>query len=255
MPLPHTSCPANADCPWDQFDPEWYVNHNYHTLREDDKHILELMRDFFAKSLAGRQLGRGLDLGTGANLYPALAMLPFCEEITLMERGAANRRWLRSQISGPEGYSQSWDPFWETLAKETAYAQCIDPRKMLGERARVEYGDVFQLGQRQFDMGTMFFVAESITARLEEFQEATQRFVGSLRIGAPFAAAFMNKSDGYTVGNHRFPAVAVTEEDVTRCLSEVAEIAKLVLVRSNKPLREGYQGMFLALGKAEKVNN
>src|SRR5690606_18943386 len=148
VPHAHTGSPANVDCPWDQFDPEWYVDHNYGVLREDDKDILKWMRDFFVEFLGENRHYRGIDLGAGANLYPALAMLPFCDEITLVERGAANRRWLRREISGPHGYRGTWDPFWETLAEAEPYARCADPRKALRDRARVQYGDVFQLARR-----------------------------------------------------------------------------------------------------------
>ena len=74
----------NADYPWDEFDPEDYFAHNYASLRDDDREILEIVRSYFADQLGDLPMHslRGIDVGTGANLYPALAMLPFCEEIT-----------------------------------------------------------------------------------------------------------------------------------------------------------------------------
>jgi hypothetical protein len=241
---------SNADCPWDDFDPDWYANHNYRTLREDDQQLLMLVRDFFSEAVTRQRRRRGVDLGAGANLYPALTMLPFCDEVALAERGAANRRWLRDQLTRPGGYGPSWDPFWRELAVAPPYRDLPDPRTALRERARVQFGDAFKLGTRRWDVGTMFFVAESMTAREREFQQATWAFVYSLRIGAPFAAAFMKNSRGYTVGSHRFPAVAVNEIDVRHCLSTVARVSEIVPIRMFKPLREGYQGLILALGWA-----
>jgi hypothetical protein len=250
MPGLDVELKANADCPWDEFDPDWYANHNYRTLRPDDQQILETVRDFFSAEVTGQRRRRGIDLGSGANLYPSLAMLPFCDEVTLAERGASNRQWLRDQINRPAGFEDSWDAFWSRLTAALPYQRLRDPRKALRERARVQFGDAFKLGKRQWDLGTMFFVAESLTAREREFQQATWRFVNSLRIGAPFAAAFMKNSRGYTVGSHRFPAVAVNEVDVEHCLSAVAKVGKIVPIRLFTPLREGYEGMILALGRA-----
>jgi hypothetical protein len=244
--------PGNDDCPWDEFEPNLYADKNYGNLREDDHELLVRVRDFFAAHVSPDGL-KGIDVGSGSNLYPALAMLPFCHELTLWERGVANRRWLHDQID--EGYGRSWDPFWDVLAEANRYREVADPRAALRGRARVRKGNVFDLPKRVWQVGTMFFVAESITARRHEFQVAARRFVKSLQIGAPFAAAFMKNSQGYTVGTHSFPAVAVDEDEVRLCLSFVAdvEIIEVTSSRDAPPLRDGYEGMILALGRARRL--
>jgi hypothetical protein len=73
---------------------------------------------------------------------------------------------------------------------------------------------VFELPASQWDLGTMFFVAESITEAPEEFRAAVAGFIGALRPGAPFAAAFMAGSDGYPVAGTYFPALPITPDDV-----------------------------------------
>lgn len=234
----------NADYPWDELDPARYFDQNYRTMHQDDRRILELVRDFFAVEV-GRPLGRGIDVGSGPNLYPALAMMPFCDEITLLEYGAANCRWLTQEIAR---FPQSWRTFWDILAQEPIYAKLDNPKQLLRERAKVQRGDLFHLGPQQWNVGTMFFVAESITPGWQEFQLAVERFIRALRPGAPFAAAFMEKSSGYKIGQHEFPAVAVTEPDIEQCLRQLGCDASLVTVRSDVPFRKGYDGMILALG-------
>jgi hypothetical protein len=98
----------------------------------------------------------------------------------------------------------------------------------------------------------MFFVAESISDQKREFKLAVERFVGSLKAGAPFAAAFMENSSGYHVDKLHFPAVAVSATDVAHCLSALVDELEVQRFRSEKPLRDGYHGMILALGKAGK---
>lgn len=247
MPAVQTDVTGNADCAWDDFDPEWYVDHNYAEVREDDRRIIQLIRNFFG-GITDQPPGRGIDVGAGPNLYPTMAMLPLCHEITLWERSLSNVTWLNRQV---KDYSPSWDAFWDLLAHKRPYTEIEDPRQALRERARVRKGDIYRLGRRQWDVGTMFFVAESITAKRKEFQHALEQFIRALKPGAPFAAAFMKNSTGYAVSKHRFPAVQVDELDVERCLSKLeCSSLKVRQIPSATPLRTGYEGMILALGRA-----
>lgn len=100
----------------------------------------------------------------------------------------------------------------------------------------------------------MFFVAESISNTQEEFEIAVARFLGALSPGAPFAAAFMENSAGYSIGSTEYPAVRVGTRDVVRVLSEAAEGLN---VRSEPAqpkgaLRIGYDGMILAVGRKKR---
>src|SRR3954469_16072732 len=75
----------NVDFDWNGFDTAAYHAHNYLSLRDDDRQIIEQVGDHFAATLGDRRGLRGIDVGTGPNLYPALTMLPFCAEVTLFE--------------------------------------------------------------------------------------------------------------------------------------------------------------------------
>ncbi|MCM3922507.1 SCO2525 family SAM-dependent methyltransferase [Frankia sp. AiPs1] len=238
--------PRNADFPWDEFDTTSYLRHNYRSLRPDDRQILERVRDFFAGSLPAGG-ARGLDVGSGPNLYPALAMLPLCRTITLFEPSISNVAWLRDEIGD---YGRSWDPFWELLCARSRYRRVGDPRQTLADRVSVQQGSVFELPRRGWDVGTMFFVAESISERPEEFEDAVRRFLEALRAGAPFAAAFMENSDGYDVGGRRFPAVAVEAGYIRRILETAATDLRLERIGiGSDVLRAGYTGMIVACGR------
>jgi hypothetical protein len=236
----------NGDTPWDEFDSGAYLRDNYLALRDDDREIVELVRDFFAGADFDVPL-RGIDVGSGTNIYPALAMLPWCDHLDLCEYSTQNVEWLKNEI---RSYSSSWDPFWDVLSHEPAYRGVDNPREALLKHAQVWKESVFALPERTWDIGTMFFVAESLSEQAEEFQLAVRKFVSALRPGAPFAAAFMENSTGYDVGRHRFPAVSIGLSDVRECLA--GRSADLLLDRINigsDPLREGYSGMILARGR------
>jgi NNMT/PNMT/TEMT family protein len=233
----------NRQAPWGAFDSRDYHDHNYQDLRDDDLQIMERVRDHFGA--AGVDGGRGIDIGAGTNLYPALAMLPFCTRIDLREFSEPNVEWLRRQVRG--GYATNWDQFWSVYQKHPAYAGTLDPRAALRERVRVQRQSVFDLPKARWDIGTMFFVACSISTEMCEFDLAVRTFAQSLRPGAPLAAAFMKKSTGYPVGDIVFPAVPIDEHDIRRSFASVAEIEVHEVV-SREPLRPGYESMIITLG-------
>lgn len=236
----------NSDFPWDHFDSSWYYDHNYKVLRDDDRQIVEIVRDFFATCDPSSRR-HGIDVGSGTNLYPTLAMLPLCDKITLCEYSTSNVSWLEREI---RSYSSSWDIFWKLLAKEPLYNSVDSPRKMLVAKAHVEKGSIFDLPESRWDIGTMFFAAESISSSPAEFQTALGSFIGSLRPGAPFAAAFMENSLGYSVDTRRFPAVAITAKDVESRLADATEDFDIYRIDlTSNPLRVGYDGMILATGR------
>ncbi|MFJ6723665.1 SCO2525 family SAM-dependent methyltransferase [Streptomyces sp. NPDC091281] len=274
----------NGDVPWDAFDPKEYIKRNYLEIQPVDREILVRVRDHFrdhfrdhsaargdggprgavpeagAPGSGGRGRGAetvGIDVGAGPNLYPALAMLPWCDRITLLERSARNLDYLRGQLPG---YDANWDQFWEVLKSGedgagAAYtALDADPRDRL-RRAVGEpvSGSLFDLRDRgpAWDLGTMFFVAESITTSLEEFRRGVGCFMNALKPGAPFAAAFMEHSEGYRVGSQEFPARDIDEEEVRNVLDPYAAAGMEVALMDNPQqlVRHGYTGMILACGR------
>jgi hypothetical protein len=236
---------SNSDFPWDTFDADEYRDHNYRTLRDDDQQIILAVRDFFAGT--GISGARGVDVGSGSNLYPAFSMLPFCSTIDLYEYAATNVAWLNRQTPR---YDQCWDQFWAQFAANRVYGAVENPRVRLATAARVRQKSIFDLPARRWDIGTMFFVACSISADIDEFNAAVTRFVRSLKRDAPFAAGFMVESNGYDVAGTRFPAVSVDMDDIGASFAGVARIHGIQDIDTKHPLREGYGGMSLVTGWA-----
>ncbi|MBL7261663.1 SCO2525 family SAM-dependent methyltransferase [Paractinoplanes lichenicola] len=238
---------GNGDVDWDTFDSQAYFSHNYGELRPDDARIIEIVAGFFERNAPGRNAMRhAIDVGAGANLYPAMVMLPYSARVTLFERAYTNRVWLQHELAEPHG---SWREFWDKIASgRPEYQPIRNPLGVLHDRAVVEKGSVFSMAPDRYDLGTMFFVAESITTRTDEFQRAARNFVRVLRPGAPFAAAFMRDSSGYVVKGQFFPACSIGPEDVEKALAPVARNVDIEMVESND-LREGYGGMMVATGR------
>lgn len=234
----------NRDFPWDDFDPFDYLTHNYSGMRADDARILQLTHSWFAEHASGGRCG--IDVGCGPNLYPGLAMLPLCRSVTLVDYSHSNVSWLRSHV---KRCAELWRPYWELISPGGRHGGFDEARGWLAERGRIEHGSVFDLPPATWDLGTMFFVAESITADYAEFDAAVCRFLQALLPGAPFAAAFMEDSHGYDIAGVTFPAVGVGERDVRDCLSRYAARVRIHRIPIDPaPLRPGYSGMLLALG-------
>ncbi|QKW27445.1 SCO2525 family SAM-dependent methyltransferase [Streptomyces similanensis] len=239
----------NADAPWSKFDPEVYVDNNYRTPLEADLQIVRLLRDYFGRCLADvtpRSLW-GVDVGAGANLYPALSMLPWCAKLMLLEYAQPNVEYLERQVA-PEGFDGAWDAFWEVLRERPAYRDVAEPRSRVSEIVRVERLNLFDLdGHRRWDIGTMFFVADSMSECPEEFQRGVSCFMNALGEGAPYAVAFMKESIGYDVGEHRYPAYRVNRERAAGSLAPFS--AELEIHDLDHVVRPGHEGMLLALGR------
>jgi hypothetical protein len=252
----------NNDVAWAEFAPEAYWNHNYRYLRVDDTEIIHAVGAFFADHFKNRPwpVGRGIDVGSGSNLYPALAMLPWCREIHLTDQSPSNVAWLRehaADLGDPADTAPwAWQPFWDEFRNHyKGYPTVADPRTALhrATTGNIRQRSVFDLSPEDaFDLGTMFFVAESMTSFEKEFDVATERFLRCLRPGSPFAAAFMDSSVGYVVADKSFPAVQEVTEDLIKDVlitqfGADAVVTK-VQVPASDPLRDGYKGMIIAVG-------
>jgi hypothetical protein len=248
----------NADVDWNLCDPQTYWELNYRTLRNDDQSILQAVGGFFSRHFQNVPRAhslRALDVGSGANLYPALAMLPWSAMITLTDLSAPNVDWLRTAAGGADAVDERgrwvWAPFWAEYARYPAYQQVGDPRAELAIRHEVRRQGILELAPEQWDLGTMFFVAESSTSDEDEFKATTGAFLQALVPGAPFAAAFMDSSVGYEIANRTYPAVRTVNVPVIRELlarfSGDASVFR-VDVPPFDPTRDGYEGMIVAVG-------
>jgi hypothetical protein len=256
----------NSSIDWDRFDPVPYQKQNYSPqVRGDDARIIRAICGHFKKHFLEHPQTEdypiGVDMGAGSNLYPAMTMLPLTAEIVLIDPGQANLDWLNSEIilllSGDREALDRWDPYWDRARKagnpwlNTTLAWAMARTALNPSRA-----DLLSLGMEQaFDLGTMCFVAESMTSSRAEFAAAICSFLRSLRPGAPYAIACMAESTGYTVGGVDYPAVPITANDLFTVLYECQYTGRELVhvqaipVPKRGPLREGHRGMLLAFGR------
>jgi hypothetical protein len=247
----------NADFRWKDFSSQDYWHRNYKKVLPPDREIIRLVGSFFSETLHGHaRVQRAIDVGSGTNLYPALLMLPWTEQILLTDYSESNVQWLRRQVMDDDA-AWTWQPFWQELQALKGYDQVSEPHKQLrvactgqDRECAIEEYSVFDLPAAQWQLGTMFFVAESITRDPREFDKAIGRFVGALERHSPFAAAFMKGSEGYPVGDVTYPALPVTADDISEHFTRRHRVSELN-VKEFEPsqlVRDGYEGMIVATG-------
>jgi hypothetical protein len=190
-------------------------------------------------------------------------MIPWTERILLADYSESNVSWLQDQLADDTD-PWKWRPFWRMMRDEKGYSYVDHPREQLREACASEPGyagierlSVFDLPKTRWDLGTMFFVAESITEDPAEFRDAVAGFVGALKPGAPFVATFMAGSDGYPVAGTRFPALPIDPDDVRRHLTDLGasgtgrgDEPNVELLKTEHRVRDGYAGMIVATGFA-----
>ena len=241
---------GNSDFAWDTFDPEAYVAHYYADPHPDDDEVVRLTCAVLAAP--GRRDLQCIDVGTGPNLFPLLAALPVANKLTVWEYGEANIAWMRRELA-TAALRPPWTHFWQVArSAHGEMAREIEaPVAALAERTEIVPGSIFDLPKRAWDAGTMFFCAESITARQEEFERACAAFAGAVRPGGVLAAAFLSGSRGYRVGEVEFPAVSVTPESLARAFTRHARDIDIAAIGAmGEQIRSGYAGMLFLSARA-----
>jgi putative hemolysin len=212
---PPPSRRGNADYQWAQFDPEAYFQHYYGEPHPDDERVI---RYAVTAMKHAPPIGADLDVvdvGTGPSLIPFFCALPRARQLTAWEYAEGNIAWLEFELQRKEMRSQ-WRHFWR-ITREAYLLDCRlpeDPMPLLRAKSIVRRGSIFDLPERTWDAATMFFCAESITQRQNEFEAACAAYARCVKRGGALAAAFVAHSAGYLVKESLFPALSLSAESI-----------------------------------------
>jgi hypothetical protein len=240
---------GNADYEWSAFDAEAYFNHYYGEPHPDDDRVLACAVEAIKRAEPPRRELDVVDVGTGPNLIPLFCALPRARSLTAWEYTESNVAWLKAEL-GRNGMRPQWRHFWDTArtAYGSEYRLPDDPLPGLRAKTVVRQGSIFDLPARSFDAATMFFCAESITGRQDEFEAACAAFARCVKPGGTLAAAFLAQSAGYVVKGSRFPALPLSAESVVSVfVPHAARLKTEAIGIRERPIRSGYTGVvFLA---------
>lgn len=240
----------NDAAPWSHFDANGYWKNNYSFIFPEDAQIIRRASNFLIESCGGRPpIRTAVDVGAGANLYPALLMLPWAEHIIFTEYAPTNISWLSENLADGPG-EWAWQPFWDLLAGLPGYGNVENPRRRLANGHDIRRLSIFDLPRYAWGLGSMFFVADGITSDEGEFESAVRSFLRALTPGSPFMMAFMEGSGGYDVSGVSFPAIRITLRSLNALLARLPVTGIDILRTDNsiRRLRPGYDAMLLVTG-------
>lgn len=243
---------GNADYAWKEFDSEAYFQHYYGEPHPDDDLVIQVAVEALKRA---RPLGEDLDIvdvGTGPNLIPFFCSLARARRLTAWEYAESNVAWLEREVAR-EDLRPQWQHFWRVVRE--AYGDDVslpdNPLPALREKCSVRQGSIFDLPRQTWDAATMFFCAESITGRHDEFEAACAQFARCVRPGGMLAAAFLVRSEGYVVGDRPFPVLKLSPETIERVFREHArEVEAKEIGIVEREIRSGYSGFIFLTGQA-----
>lgn len=243
---------GNADYQWGQFDSEAYFQHYYGEPHPDDDRVIKCAVEAMKRAPPVAAKLDIVDIGTGPNLIPLFCALPRAQSLTVWEYAESNVAWLEAEMLRAEMRPQ-WRHFWDVTreAYDLDYHLDDNPMPMLRAKTKVRQGSIFDLPRGVWDAATMFFCAESITGRMDEFEAACRAYALCVKHGGALAAAFLVRSSGYVVGDRRFPSLALTAETIEKVFAGHAHGVKTETIGIvEREIRSGYSGFVFLTGIA-----
>ena len=232
-------------------DPDTYFAHYYEEPHPDDDVVLRLACAAIKDSQPAGLLSC-IDVGTGANLYPLFAALPRAASLTAWEYAKPNVDWLKKELA-ESGKRPQWQHFWQVVNDSyPANAELsADPIAALRTKTTIHQGSIYDLPERAWDVATMFFCAEAVSDKREEFDRACSCFARCVRVGGTLVAAFLLNSKSYVLDGRRYSVMTLTEGSLMRTFAGLATELKLRKIGIvEKEVRSGYTGMALLTGKS-----
>ena len=230
---------------WDLFSSQAYAEKNYQPLHKIDESIIAVVKSYLQKHAASNLTVA--DIGAGPNLYPMFLLLPHAKELDLIEYSKQNIAYLQDQINSPD---EMWLEIYRYIFPENNSLSKSQLTHDLQRRVKVIQGSIYELPTQKFDIASMFFCAESITSDEVEFEQATLKYINSVKPGGILCAAFMENSAGYQVADMNFPAVKITDQNLKKLFT--SHCTDLQITRFDEganEIREGYSGMLVLVAK------
>ncbi len=249
---------------WSDFDPYEYAERNYFNngeiLSEDKLLIRHAIKALKQLGIKPGSLKRVADVGTGPNLYPAMILSPFVTpnaEIELLEF-STHRSYLAKLLeeTHDQKHAAIWKKFEEFMI-EVGGGIYEGGEKKVKKQAKIQYGNIFDLPENEYDFISSYFVAESIVDSQMPFREAIQSLGKAIKPDGILMVAHVVGSEGWYAGNGtHFPAINLTAEQIRQAYLDVDLdiISTIAVSPDNQGFREGYHGTMLVIAQKQQYN-
>lgn len=243
---------GNAAYDWGQFDSEAYFQHYYGEPHPDDDLVIRCAVEALRRAPPVSAELDVVDVGTGPNLIPLFCALPRARRLTTWEYASSNGAWLKAELA-TDAMRPQWQHFWGVTRQAWGADRALpeNPIPALREKTVITQGSIFDLPSRTWDAATMFFCAESITERHDEFEAACAAFARCVKPGGLLAGAFLVRSAGYVVADRAFPVLRLSAETIEQTFtSHATEVRSERIGIVEREIRSGYSGFVFMTGIA-----
>lgn len=218
--------------PWAAFNPEAYSTENYEVIQEVDRSLAGLLVDAWKRR---GKVERTLEVGTGANLYPALAASEHSARLLLTDLNTANLDWIREQ-------QLHLDPHWIEFGSTSLPYREAASRLAMAEVRQLSLHHLSTLVHR-YPVIQMFFVVDSMTSDLQEVRDCLAQLHDALTPDGTLFGVFTLGSRGYCVARSAFPATKLTEDALRRELRGVGFQQVQITEAEGDKFRAGYDSV------------
>lgn len=116
------------------------------------------------------------------------------------------------------------------------------------EHGRVIQGDMLNLPKARYHAAFSFFSVNLAKNSIQEFEEAVQSYVNSVKKGGLVAGALLNGSTGWKMGQYWIPSVPLTRETVEKAFKKAGVNITITKTETPPEIRNGYDGMLIYSG-------
>ncbi len=239
------------------FNSRHYLNEYYSRIGPENATLLRFLAKTYKQIFTQTPFAEVLELGGGPTIYQLISLSQYPVKINFTEYLEQNRREIQMWLDKhPKKFP--WRKYFHHVRK-------IDPEltKLKISRhenmLRQKIVDIRQIDirhpqlpsepQREYDIVSSHFVAESITANHKEWQQHVENIANFVKPGGNLLLSSIIQATKYRVGHHYFPAIAISSEQIKaelqhRGISTVSED----FVAAETP-EQGYAGLHILHGK------
>jgi len=207
---------------YDQFNPRQYLDEYYANFPPENLALLQFLIDSFA---AVPPDALALDFGSGPTLFSPIAGAHRVREMHLCEYLPANRaeleRWLCAE---PDAFD--WQPTIRTALAMGGFDDTLTTLELHGKTVRERVKQVMPCNllhdfplentdlRGTYDVLVSNLCAEAVAPDIQTWNRHIAKFADLLKPGGLLIMTTVKQSRAYSVGEHNFSVLPLTERDV-----------------------------------------
>jgi hypothetical protein len=204
------------DYSFKKWDPYTYLNDYFTDIPEFEDTIR-----FIIQTLRGKFYDEAIDIGCGPTVCYWSAVSNFCNHIDIADYKKPNLDAIHDWVNGKNTFD--WSHYSGLALKYNNILATPKSIHTYETRAKAKLRDAYICDvftspvikeQKQYDLVSTFYCADSITKNKEEWSMAMTNICSLVRPNGTVIGGAMEKCSFYSVGNMRYPSANLTVSDI-----------------------------------------